>query len=65
MRSSTASINALQTARNWANRDKLNCDRSPHLQHDRFVFEPQTWCIQEVRSYTALPLVSVHSDMAR
>jgi hypothetical protein len=29
---------------------------------DWFVFEPQTLCIQEVRSYTAVP---VHSDMAR
>jgi len=29
---------------------------------DWFVFEPQTWGIQEVRSYTAVP---VHSDMAR
>ena len=32
---------------------------------DWSVFEPQTWCMQEVRSYTALPLVPVHADMAR
>jgi methyltransferase len=29
---------------------------------DWFVFEPQTWCIQEVRPYTAAP---VQPDMAR
>ena len=29
---------------------------------DWVVFEPQTWCIQEVRPYTAAP---VHPDMAR
>ena len=29
---------------------------------DWFIFEPQTWCIQEVRSYTATP---IHLDMAR
>jgi hypothetical protein len=38
----------------------------PHAQIvcgvDWFVFEPQTWCIQEVRTYTASP---IHPDMAR
>src|SRR5262249_2820720 len=29
---------------------------------DWFVFEPQTFCVQEVRPYTAAP---VHPDMAR
>jgi len=29
---------------------------------DWFIFEPQTLCIQEVRSYTATP---IHLDMAR
>src|SRR2546426_646956 len=41
------------------------CDRH-HAQIirgvDWFVFEPQTWCIQEVRPYTAAP---VHPDVAR